>query len=43
MSKPGKFVTARIIARCFCHAGFNNPDVAPSTPEDEEEENLAHG
>ena len=33
-------VTPRTIARCFRHAGFINPEVAPSTPKDEEEENL---
>ena len=33
-------VTARTIARCFRHAGFNNPAVTPTTPEEEEEESL---
>ena len=33
-------VTARTIARCFRHAGFNNPDVPQNTIEEEEEENL---
>ena len=35
-----ELVTPRTIARYFRHAGFNNPAVTVSTPEDEEEESL---
>ena len=37
-----ELVTPRTIARCFRYAGFNNPAVTVSTPEEEEEESLPY-